>query len=392
MTLSSMTTISKGEPLIIVSMSDLHLGHSRVSAAVMTDNYRKLIFPQLEGAHLLIIAGDLFDALITLVDAGIDTILLFLSDLLWECCRHNVAVRVLRGTVSHDRTQAFRLITMSKSHRMPVDIGYFDKIAVEYIEHLDLKLLYLPDDLPFSSSDAVMDVAARMIADAGWDAVDYAVVHGCFREATPVVAQGSISCLYNTGQFQHIVKRHVLVGHIHTAYMFGGPHDTFAIQHGSTERLTFGDEVAKGIVRIEDRRTSSTVTFVENTRATPFVTVDASFADTDEAAVALYNERTQGLEGFPLVYVRIKHQIPERRQALTAYAKQKHPNFIVTRMISVSDPALMVSTPPVRLHQALVPPTKETLADAIVQFYAKRGTVTAVAHVEQLLKKHCPER
>ena len=179
MTATSFSLTKRDKPLRILSTSDWHLGNPRVPAGNICDRLRHYMFPLLEQTDLLNIGGDVWDTLMTLNDET-NVIVSFLIDLLRMCHVNNVTVRVLLGTFSHDRDQSSVFEIYQKKCHFTNDLRYISKVYLEEIESLNVRILYLPDDLPYESSEACLEAVSDMMKTRGWTWVDYVFGHGYF--------------------------------------------------------------------------------------------------------------------------------------------------------------------------------------------------------------------
>lgn len=351
-------------PLRILSTSDWHLHHHRVPSAVIGERLRQVLFPLLADADLLFIEGDIFDSAIGLNDPDANDAVAFLLDLLGVCHQHQVTVRVLRGTISHDRTQPSLLPVLHGKYGFTNSLRYFDQVALEEVEPWGLKLLYLPDDLPYASADDVLALVHTKLAELGWDGVDYALGHGYFQEILPPGVPHPPRITYRAEQFT-FVRRLVLMGHDHHHAAFAN-----VIYNGSFERLAFGEEHPKGLVRIVDDGTAH-ATFIPNPHATIFHTVDAAAHDSPDAALALLQERVAALPNNQPVHVRFVHPTPEVRAAALRFATAHWGHVRLThrapRNLDNPTAAGPADATPV---SALMPLTPEALPELIAQFHA----------------------
>lgn len=308
------------KPVRSLNISDIHLGCRRLFADWMVANLLNLILPLIPQIDLLVIEGDLYDTAVGFADVPAIYIVRFIATLLKACDEHNVTVRVLRGTFSHDRTQCAIIPELYTASKATNDVKYMDKIQLEYIERFDMRVVYIPDNVPYQSSDDVIVAVKDLMATMGWDTVDYAYVHGSFDHTLPAVAARHCKVLFRVEQFD-FVTRYVVVGHIHQHSIKG-----HVINNGSVDRLCHGEEEPKGLVLIDDQVNEAKITFVENTKATRFVTYDISHLDGEESHLTDYIEEQLTL--LPLdvqKHIRIIHPRADIRGAVTQYLRNKFP-------------------------------------------------------------------
>ena len=68
---------------------------------------------------------------------------------------------------------------MNILEHVPCDFKYIDSVCVEYIEKLNLNVLYVPDNWSANPDITLADVK-KAIAEKGLVEVDIAIMHGCF--------------------------------------------------------------------------------------------------------------------------------------------------------------------------------------------------------------------
>lgn len=371
-----------------LNISDIHLGNRRLDAAIMTAALWAYIVPFFtkKKINLFSVQGDLFDTAVSYADPSSPAIAKFLVALLKLGNDHGVTMRFMRGTFSHDRNQIINVPALHEAMGCTNDLMYFDTISLEYIEHLDMKILYLPDNLPYESSDAVMKVVHEKMREMGWDTVDYAYVHGYFAFALPDAAR-DVRIVYRDEQFD-FVKRYVNVGHDHGHAI--SPSGNI-VYNGSLDRLGHGEEGPKGGVYIVDDGTKATLEFVENPNATIFKTYDYSEYDSLENIMGLFAKELAILPGDRPVYVRIIHPKSEVRVALGTALKDSYPLVRYTHskgstqekeVASVNDIAMP------KLEHGAEMITEENLPTLVHQFLAdKKNLSMGISEIEGLLEK-----
>lgn len=360
-------------PLRIVSISDIHLGNNKVDIGTLAYRLDKYLVPKIKDCDLLVLGGDILDMILSFDHKLMPMLLDMLLQLLREANKYNVVVRLIRGTYSHDRNQLSNLVTLHHACNLTNDFKYFDKIDVEYIPSLDVKLLYLPDDLPYGSSDAVIDVVKALLAGNNWDGVDYAVVHGNFTHVYPENIASLPKILYTHEQFS-FVKRYVLVGHVHTGSIYEN-----IIYNGSFDRLRHNEEEDKGYIYIIDDGVDAKIQFIKNEDATPFITLDLSkYEDIDEA-ISTFTTLFNGYDVTNRVHhIRVIHPSAEIRKAIGRVLKT-YPNVVYTHKGNKN----IVNIPVDREEDidiiTLPAPTKENLGIMILEHIKLKDANTTLA-------------
>jgi hypothetical protein len=106
--------------------------------------------------------------------------------------------------------------------------------------------------------------------------VDYAIMHGAFAYQLP--ANVNVPT-HDPDRYLSIVRKYIFIGHIHR-------HTTYdrILAQGSFDRLTHGEEEAKGHLRVTVYGSGgSEITFVENKGAKRYVTIDCRGLSVDDA-------------------------------------------------------------------------------------------------------------
>ena len=270
---------SKGKHLEIACLSDIHLGHGLVPTSDIINRLYKALPSNAESDKLDIIflAGDVFDKLLFLPDAPVLDIQIWIADLFELCHRHNIALRVLEGTTSHDRGQGkqFEMIYLTVGYDRDdkfVDFKYVPTLSIEYIELLDINVLYVPDEWDHDP-DITWESVKNLLKDQGLEQVDFAVMHGNFEYHLPDHLK--IPC-HQSERYLEVVKHYIFIGHFHTHSVYDR-----IITQGSFDRLGHGEEEPKGHVRVRvsEDGNHDRVEFRINHDATMFVTIDATGMD-----------------------------------------------------------------------------------------------------------------
>lgn len=271
------------EELNIAVASDIHLGHKRNPAYRIVQNLRDAFPDNAETAALDIIflAGDVFDSLLTCPSDEATDADIWIAHLLRLCKKHDIALRVLNGTNSHDFNQSERFVTINEIAGIGADLHYAKDLSIEYIEKYDIHVLYVPDEWE-SSTEKTLAQVKDLIRAKGLTQVDLAIMHGQFEFQLPphIKAQK-----HSSEEYLGLVKHLIFIGHVHT-------HRTYEriIAQGSFDRLSHGEEEPKGHVRATIRPNGEyEVRFIENKNAMTFQSVDCTDLDLDDTLKKIAN-------------------------------------------------------------------------------------------------------
>lgn len=373
---------ARSKPIRLISTSDWHFGNRRVSANDLAIRFRQYLFPHLKHCDLLNIGGDIWDTLLNLSE-DTNIIEAFLIDLMNECNKHRITVRILLGTYSHDRSQSSLIPILHEKCGFTNDLRYIDRVYLEEITALNLRILYLPDDLPYASSQDCMEVVEDMMRQRGWTYVDYVFGHGYFDHMLPTNLPRKPRCTFLIEQFKPFVRRYVCMGHVHQCNFTEN-----VFYNNSFDRLAHGEEEPKGYMSIIDYGDRAQIEFIENKDATKFITFDLSQYFDHVEIGRVYIDRVTKAFGDEPGYVRIIHPSSEIRQALQRITSSQFPKLVYSVKKNVDTTAVDLA----HAHRKLLDvktypsPTEETLPEMVHAFLAGMDrTELSVERIAELL-------
>lgn len=267
-----MSTIING--LVI---GDVHLNHprtptlhiiTRLNAEVTCDR----VFSQI---NFLVINGDLLDRVILRSRKESDLIDGWYSRLLFLAKKHNVCVRVVRGTPGHDCDQSKAIAIMAEEHYgKEIDVAYVETLSIEHISRFSIDVLYVPDEWRPTTEQTQREIQ-ELLESRGIDKVDYCFVHGAFFYQLPKVSNANIK--FDERFFLDRCRKQIFVNHIHKPSSFERIYAP-----GSFDRLSQGETEAKGFIRWTSGEVDL-VQFVENKGAMIYQRVYCLFDELEEA-------------------------------------------------------------------------------------------------------------
>lgn len=310
--MKSTKTTSHPSEITMAFISDIHLAHPRTSTYHIIDNLRKAFPDNADTAKLdiLFFAGDVFDRLMNLPQDEVDAIQEWIADLLKLCAKHNIIVRVLEGTPSHDWRQSKQFVNVNNSLHIKANLKYVDTLSIEVIDELGgLSVLYVPDEWNADAS-VTWQQTLELLGIHGMSQVDVACMHGSFDYQLPVESVKN----HNSEQYMAIVRSYITIGHVHIRSERGGK----ILAQGSFDRLSHGEESPKGHYRACLSPSGNYHWFVENTGARIYKTLDCREMST-EAVIALLEsyEDCPDLSRFRLLITRgsvVQHGIKDVRR------------------------------------------------------------------------------
>jgi len=258
------------------NISDVHTNHPRTKSIFkgLRESFKP--GPELAALDMIMIHGDFFDSP---VGMGSDTTQDFdtwAKEFLTNCKRHDVIVRILEGTPSHDWWQSYRFVFLNELMQIGCDVRYFDTLSIEYIERLDLHVLYVPDEYRPTPEETLAEVKDLMAA-RGLTQVDIASMHGVFDFQLPPNVKGH---KHDSSEYLKLVRYAIHIGHHHIKNKY-----KHIFAQGSFDRLSHNEEGAKGKVRTTIYTGSGEVEweFIENKLATKYLTIDCVDLDIQAA-------------------------------------------------------------------------------------------------------------
>lgn len=287
--------LKRGE-LNAAFISDIHVGHPRVPTVNIVEGLYKAFPNNKETSELdvIFIAGDFFDRNLYLSFNGVGEIQIFIRYLLQLCEKHNIVLRLLEGTPSHDWKQGCMFTQIHELLESRCDFRWVENLSIEYIESLDINVLYVPDEWEHDPNDTWKQVKG-LLHDQGLKKVDFSVMHGLFEFQIP---QHINISHHLSDRYLGITEYFIDIGHHHTQRSHKlSKYDSMVLVNGSFDRLCHGEEGAKGHYRVKIHADApNDIIFVENDLATKFITVnclDLSLADT----LDVLKERLEKLRG-----------------------------------------------------------------------------------------------
>ncbi|QTH80353.1 putative nuclease SbcCD, subunit D [Pseudomonas phage pPa_SNUABM_DT01] len=275
------TTTSNRSDLVMAFISDIHLAHPRTSTYHIIQNLRKA-FPDDEATgklDILFFAGDVFDRLMNLPQDEVDAIQEWIGDVLRICAKRNILVRVLEGTPSHDWRQSKQFVNVNNTLDKPANLKYVDTLSVEVISELNnLSVLYVPDEWNADAS-VTLQQAKELLSIHGMEQVDVACMHGSFDYQLPIESVKN----HNSEAYLAMVRHFIGIGHVHIRSDRSMPaYKSIILAQGSFDRLSHGEEAAKGHYRACISSVGNYHWFVENTGARIYKTLDCREMSVDE--------------------------------------------------------------------------------------------------------------
>lgn len=300
--------------------SDQHTVHPKCPTSWVLKNMDEFIYRQhdLSEIDIIVFGGDLFDRLVDAADHNLKLVQYWIREFLIKCLEHNVIVRVLEGTHSHDHEQTETFETQKPEG---LDLRWVKELSVEYIEPLDMKVMYVPDNLGGKKPDEVWDMAVNVLAAAGWDKVDVIFFHGMWDyQAPPHIANK----FHQTERWWTIVEHIIFSGHVHIPSEYGKNRSS-----GSFDRNRHGEEHPKGGYEFSFNIKEGLfdTKFWENKNALPFVTLRVDPEDDFDSLCARLTKLIKSRH-YPMgSRIMVRGRDAKLIHGVTSFFKSAHPTI-----------------------------------------------------------------
>lgn len=344
----------------IVFGSDFHIGNSKISATETHLNIKDWFYPEMIKSNVVFLGGDFFHRLLKLDEPAALEAISIAQELIELAEKHNLKIRILRGTFSHDRQQNEIFLSVLSKLKTNVSLECIDTISLELIKEYDLRVLYLPDNLPYKNKEDVMEVIHALLKTYGWKTVDVVIGHGYFEHVFPVNVPHP-PVMFEYEDFKDIVSGYILMGHVHTTSVYKN-----IIYAGSFERFAHNEEEKKGFYTVERSSDTWLHNFIENKDTPLFCTIDLKDEVVDDLLVQMdkfVEEKFKGVRGF----FRIAHPNTELKQILLQMANDRYPDLIITAKSSKETAQQRHVIKEFQTCHYILP-TKENLADLTIDF------------------------
>lgn len=309
-----------------LELSDVHLGHSRNTTPEILNNLTAFFHDfkhdsPFVNLDYVFIAGDLFDGLLDLSNKFTYDIIAWLNRLALFCARHDIALRVLEGTPSHDWKQSHLVKALANIVGVSLDFKYIDTLFIEHHEKNDLRILYIPDEWS-DDADQTYQQVLKLLKENNIQQVDLGMFHGYFTYQCKIGMQTTQA--HDPEAYLSLVKHFINIGHIHSFSTYKR-----IIASGSFDRLSHGEEEPKGAVLCTIREDNDDeFLFIENKTAKIFKTITLKSANIDQC----YLQIEKVLAKLPInSYIRIKAKKNHPIYTALDEFKVKYPMYYFTK-------------------------------------------------------------
>jgi UDP-2,3-diacylglucosamine pyrophosphatase LpxH len=262
-------------------ISDIHLGNRRNKAKEIISNLDKYFSndEHLSKVDLVVLAGDVFDDILSLSADDVPYIKQWVARLLRLCYKYGIIIRVLEGTPSHDRKQSEMFSTINLIHDLNsstgVNLKHVTEIGIEFIPEFGINVLYVPDEAN-PTTEETLDKVKALLVEHGLNQVDFAFMHGNFEYQLPSHIKNIPR--HSSDEYMAIVRYLIFIGHIHIH-----TRNDRILAQGSFDRLGHNEEGPKGFLHaIVQPSGDHEIAFIENVTAKQFITVNCCYDEAEE--------------------------------------------------------------------------------------------------------------
>ena len=251
----------------VVILSDVHLGHDRIRAKKMIGDLDMFLNDdRMAAIDVIVITGDLFDQRLAHDSDDAYLICRWMERLIRRAVRHNVMLRVLEGTPSHDNRQSKWMVTYNEMTGNKADLKYYPELTIDELFPGGPLVLFVPDEVNHDAN-RTWEQVCELLRVRGIDKVDFAFMHGFFKFQAPMETISS----HLEERYLGIVRQLIINGHDHTRKVF----DRIRIP-GSPDRHKHRQEEAKGHLQFSYSPEKGTFDeqFIINENAVIFTTLD----------------------------------------------------------------------------------------------------------------------
>ena len=260
----------------LINISDIHIG-KKDDMKLEKELDIFLDYVKDNPCEVLTISGDLFDRVLTANEYGTVMAINFIKNLLSITTEHGTAVRIIKGTRSHD----FNQLDILKFIKKEVSEFYFNIIERNSTEEINgVKFLYLPEEYPTDYDDfykenllSVEDKAYDIIIGHGM--IDFIAFTG-YEDDSENRVHGTPT--HKADDLIRVTKGPIIFGHIHEKQEYKNK----IYYTGSYSRYSFDTPSEKGFmvfdIDLEDT-SKFKMEFIENTEAPTYAVIDIDKLD-----------------------------------------------------------------------------------------------------------------
>lgn len=321
----TMTKMKAKDVFRTLFVTDSHLNHPKLDCKSMSSKILRLIMPIMRSGDidLLLFGGDWFDRPTGMQSPAGIAILRTMTIILAYAKQHGIAVRVLKGTGSHDGVQNENWKSLAEAHPT-LDFAVYNDVDI--VNEFGFDILVIPDSTIPNHAKCELEVR-RLLLERKLTKVQLAFTHGMFTHH--LKDAGYVVEAHDSDYYSSIISIVCLNGHIHKPSLY----DIFQTG-GSTDRTRQGENHPKGVHVVDINFVSETfeVTFFENKEAAIFNSYDITGTDVD-VEVARLAEKLRELKG-PEVFIRLFYNLGVSVRPIEDKLSEMFPNIVFDAVLN----------------------------------------------------------
>ena len=299
--------------------TDFHFGSKRTPSYTTLRSVKQAWpdSPIMAKHDIFFIGGDWMDRLLNLADRDVYEAQEAAIHILTVCKKYSIKLRIVEGTCSHDRRQSIMFTEFNERLKIGCDLKYFQDLSIEFIDDLNLTVLYLPDEWHHDSNETLRQ-AQELIKANGLTKVDLAIVHGGFKYQFPL----ELPSLHDEVAWSELVNYAILSGHIHE-------HSRClkVICGGSFNRNNHDEDGRKGHICLQlAKGRVKRVDFIENHFAKIYKTINIFDLDIQDV-LSLIEQLGKLPDGSA---IRLEYRDPDPIKAIRETVEAVYPKYIFT--------------------------------------------------------------
>lgn len=313
----------------ILFSTDQHLNYPKLAPHPMVQRFMRLMMTTINEHQpdALVLGGDWFDRPTSFTSKAGVQILSAMSMLLAVCNRKGIAVRVLKGTGTHDGVQNENWKPLAAVYKN-LDFKVYNDVDI--INDLGgMNILTIPDSTIANHHKCEVRVR-ELLVERGLESVDMGITHGMYTHH--LEEAGFKVDAHDSTFYSSIVDILTLNGHIHRPSLYLN-----ILTGGSTDRLRQGENHPKGIhvVDIDKEAKSFKATFIEQTEAAIFNSYDVMNEHVD-VAIERLSEQLSRLDAEDM-YVRLHYRADVAIRPIRDKLAEMYPNIVFDSVPNAKD-------------------------------------------------------
>ena len=288
----------------VFTLGDIHLGHHNTPTRLIAENINKVLkdnYKVISKVDMIVLVGDTFDRLLSAASDEFALSVSTIGVIVEFVAKHNIALRILEGTVSHDRGQGRIFQTIVDKFNVQINFAYINQVSIEINKKLGTSILYIPD-LAVNAT-ATFDKVLELLKENNLEKVDVCYMHGAFKYQLPCVPS---VYTHDEESYLSVVRYFIIINHVHVFSTYKR-----IIAPGSFDRIAHGEEGEKGGLVFTYGNNKSDIGYqrIINHNAKKYITIDLKSEDDIGEILAILDKKMNDISIDTAVRVICKKEI-----------------------------------------------------------------------------------